>query len=1134
MKRLAKLSSLLLLASSMGFLACGALSGVDDLTFVASPCKSASDCPTPAGACEAALCVEGVCATSLLDGVEAMTQVRGDCKVVRCRNGKEVVEVDDLDIPSTPSDCDEDICAGGVPSNPPRAFGAACSSQGGNYCNGSGACVECRDATDCIPSSNPCEQAICEIDGHCVMHPLPEHTPLPPDAQVVGDCKLWRCDGAGDKILETDLTDVEDDANDCTIDTCNGSVPWHTDREEGASCGYELTCDAHGGCTGCTIDAQCKAPQTCGGSGSPGVCGCTPKSCEDLEEKPTCGIWSDGCGGYLNCNNGEQDIGEEGVDCGGPPNCSKCGVGTSCGDDADCLSGFCVDEVCCNEKCEDGCMACSQLEKGYGKDGICGAVAYGKDSKGDCKDQGASTCGQNGTCNGKGGCATYPNGTVCGGAQCIEGQGGGAWSFKEADVCQNDACKVASWKSCSNDCNQGSCRSCTIDADCSSDEFCNEESCKTKLLLGEACTLDAACSTGHCVDGVCCEDACEDTCHTCADPKTNGYCVAVAPFQPDPGTCEAPQACDGMGACKGGLGQPCVTTGDCAARSCVDQVCCDASTCGACERCNAPGQLGSCVPVSPGASDPDSCAAPKTCEGPVSEPLSCLSPNGAACAPPGEVCKSGNCVDGFCCESTCTEACKSCGVPGSEGYCSLVPFGEADPGKCQNGGRYCDGIGQCKLGGGKPCATSADCLNDNCVDGWCCDALCNGTCQTCADTGICHDVPSGAPDDTCGAGMLCNGGGLCLKGPGLACGAGSECLSGACADGVCCDAACTDECEACDANGHCNAVTNDSDPDTCAAPRTCNASGVCESPNGVPCVSGGECASGICVDDVCCNEVCVGDCVACDLPGSVGTCSNMPPGTIDTCPTSTTCDGYGHCWKADGETCSKAFDCQSGFCTDGVCCEAECKGPCETCNLAQSEGLCEPVPYEETDDMCPVGLCDGLRQCKLDVGASCAVNADCLLGFCVDGFCCDGPCNGTCQTCAGDGICKTVTNGADMDTCAGSQVCDGQGLCKTKTGEPCDPQAACLSGHCVDDVCCKTTCAGECTYCVGNTGSCQFVPRGQKDPVACEGIGEACDGAGVCKRENCFPCSQDADCLSNYCRPVQNFCDVSFLNPSCP
>jgi hypothetical protein len=43
----------------------------------------------------------------------------------------------------------------------------------------------------------------------------------------------------------------------------------------------------------------------------------------------------------------------------------------------------------------------------------------GTDPDNECPDQGAGSCGTNGTCNGAGACSLYPAGTMCGsGRQC--------------------------------------------------------------------------------------------------------------------------------------------------------------------------------------------------------------------------------------------------------------------------------------------------------------------------------------------------------------------------------------------------------------------------------------------------------------------------------------------------------------------------------------------------------------------------------------------------------------------------------------------------------------------------------------------------------------------------------------------
>lgn len=56
--------------------------------------------------------------------------------------------------------------------------------------------------------------------------------------------------------------------------------------------------------------------------------------------------------------------------------------------------------------------------------------------------------------------------------------------------------------------------------------------------------------------------------------------------------------------------------------------------------------------------------------------------------------------------------------------------------------------------------------------------------------------------------------------------------------------------------------------------------------NGEMCTVGTECDSGFCADSVCCDTACDGPNEACDLPGTVGTCTaTAVPGVTNTAPT---------------------------------------------------------------------------------------------------------------------------------------------------------------------------------------------------------------------------------------------------------
>jgi hypothetical protein len=68
---------------------------------------------------------------------------------------------------------------------------------------------------------------------------------------------------------------------------------------------------------------------------------------------------------------------------------------------------------------------------------------------------------------------------------------------------------------------------------------------------GEQCSAADQCGTGLCVDGVCCETACDDQCSACNEPTLEGQCVSVAGEpRPDRAACDPGAVCF-EGACSG-------------------------------------------------------------------------------------------------------------------------------------------------------------------------------------------------------------------------------------------------------------------------------------------------------------------------------------------------------------------------------------------------------------------------------------------------------------------------------------------------------------------------------------------------------------------------------------------------------
>jgi hypothetical protein len=94
--------------------------------------------------------------------------------------------------------------------------------------------------------------------------------------------------------------------------------------------------------------------------------------------------------------------------------------------------------------------------------------------------------------------------------------------------------------------------------------------------------------------------------------------------------------------------------------------------------------------------------------------------NGTTCPADPKMCHSGVCADGFCCDVTCGDNCKSCNVKGKEGTCSNVLAGEADT-MCQAQNKACDGNGVCVTGtpNGTPCSVDINCISMKCTNGIC-------------------------------------------------------------------------------------------------------------------------------------------------------------------------------------------------------------------------------------------------------------------------------------------------------------------------------------------------------------------------------------------------------------------------------
>lgn len=93
----------------------------------------------------------------------------------------------------------------------------------------------------------------------------------------------------------------------------------------------------------------------------------------------------------------------------GRSNGEACSIGTEC------VTGHCVDGVCCESDCRMACRSCALPDA----KGLCRPVpGETPDPRGMCKDEGPASCHRNGLCDVSGRCADYPAGTICQPAEC--------------------------------------------------------------------------------------------------------------------------------------------------------------------------------------------------------------------------------------------------------------------------------------------------------------------------------------------------------------------------------------------------------------------------------------------------------------------------------------------------------------------------------------------------------------------------------------------------------------------------------------------------------------------------------------------------------------------------------------------
>lgn len=542
---------------------------------------------------------------------------------------------------------------------------------------------------------------------------------------------------------------------------------------------------------------------------------------------------------------------------------------------------------------------------------------------------------------------------------------------------------------------------CTASFTCASTGMADDDSACTASTLANGCDwyADIYCN-GNTTQS---PPACPTSCSSDADCDAGGYCNSAnqcVADQPDGGTCNES---DGNG------------DAECESDHCQNGFCCGSGDCCSNETdCPA------------GYTFPPVCDTPSGCQG-TRDVAQCSNftcttsldtPDDSACGPGVLASDCGFYLPIYCDGNsvqtgpTCPSSCSSDAQCDANAYCNSAgacvgdqPDGgtcngtdgmggaECQSGHCQNG--YCCASGDC-------CATHGDCdaydIAPDCDD----TATCQGTRTDGVCTGTKQCASQSVDDDSACAGSVAND---CGPYPSV------SCTNGQNQGTPTCPSTCMTDND-CDVSAHCDGTT--CEPDL-------GQGGYCDEPS--------DCSSGLsCVDNVCCNSPCNGGCQACDLPGSVGTCTNVPSGDDpDNECGAVSCGSYYHGYS--GDTCHRKADVGAATATcngSGACrsaaqectasgqgpavntCDSFCQDPTAGTCTGTTAGACTNV--SQGNATCGLGVCQVTQpRCIAGVPNTCTPNT---------GAATTETCNNIDDNCDG-----TIDNGAFSDSYEGNNSC---------------------------------------------------------------------------------------------------------------
>ena len=223
--------------------------------------------------------------------------------------------------------------------------------------------------------------------------------------------------------------------------------------------------------------------------------------------------------------------------------------------------------------------------------------------------------------------------------------------------------------------------------------------------------------------------------------------------------------------------------------------------------------------------------------------------------------------------------------------------------------------------------------------------------------------------------------------------------------------------------------------------------------------------------------------------------------------------GIGRVVGVVGSACTAKEQCDSGFCTDGVCCDASCSGKCEQCSKA---GHCE-MPDDDVD--CGTIVCAKGTDCRAYPAS-------------IDDHRCKA--RGTCKSaadCSGTDVPARMPCGTDKL----HMICDGFGACQTPT-VPCGIG----TGTCPvssNGICCGHSADGGYAMCNISPADCEPAIGQSTIPIECNQALDCATSTVCCyqiyKYGSWMRCVPPSECVSNGATNDRQMCNPNDPNP-CP